>query len=677
MSHSPAAPSGPPAPPGSPLPSGPGLQPGKSQAGDVFRDAQSALIRAIAQRRELDVSYVPAALIHQKISQMPLAQARLSAHSGKAGEGISPNEKSLMRAEADFEGLRLKYHDSALHQRGKNYDDRVAAMLDSLERARLEILGARRYKGMSDNFDQSFAARAAQLGYHHLNTPRLDTMSDAVYLWMKMQANGKDAQDLPPQVQHFYHVWQDWLNEHLSKVDFDQVSTIINSQAHFAKFSKKLLHRWNLIDAFDEDEDGENDHHSNSKNGKKQHSPNADSDSQGLESAEDSHDHHADQDTRADEGEGGQNADTEGDGQAWDDGESGEHGDSGLNQKTGMDQEPDGQGAGANDDSAGAQPYGDIRSNRDAANHVGTIYPIYCTQYDEVIDAAELADFEELYRLRAMLDKHLAHLQPLIAKLANRLQRKLLAQQQRSWLFDREEGYLDSARLARVIANPSMPLTFKQEKEIPFKDTVVTLLLDNSGSMRGRPIMIAAMCADILARTLERCAVKVEILGFTTKMWKGGRSRELWLENGRPPHPGRLNDLRHIIYKSADQPMRRARKNLGLMLKEGILKENIDGEALVWAYNRLAVRAEERKILMVISDGAPVDDSTLAANPANMLEHDLRHVIARIEMINKVHLTAIGIGHDVTRYYQNSMMIHDPSELGEALIANLSGLFDN
>jgi len=274
------------------------------------------------------------------------------------------------------------------------------------------------------------------------------------------------------------------------------------------------------------------------------------------------------------------------------------------------------------------------------------------------------------------LDKQLTHMQPLVAKLANRLQRKLLARQQRSWQFDLEEGYLDTARLARVIANPSVPLTFKQEKETEFKDTIVTLLLDNSGSMRGRPITIAAMCADILARTLERCGIKVEILGFTTRTWKGGKSRDLWIANGRPEIPGRLNDLRHIIYKSADLPMRRARKNLGLMLKEGLLKENIDGEALVWAYNRLAARGEERKILMVISDGAPVDDSTLSVNPANILEKDLRQVINWIETIGKVDLTAIGIGHDVTRYYERAITISDASDLGEALISNLSELFD-
>jgi cobaltochelatase CobT len=307
---------------------------------------------------------------------------------------------------------------------------------------------------------------------------------------------------------------------------------------------------------------------------------------------------------------------------------------------------------------------------------VGTSYNIFTTEFDEVVKAEDLADFEELYRLRELLDKQMVHLQPVVAKLANRLQRKLLARQTRSWKFDLEEGYLDSGKLARVIANPTVPLSFKQERETEFKDTVVCLLLDNSGSMRGRPISIAAMCADVLARTLERCGIKVEILGFTTRAWKGGKSRDLWIASGRPPHPGRLNDIRHIIYKAADVPYRRTRKNLGLMLKEGLLKENIDGEALAWAYNRLAVRSEDRKILMVISDGAPVDDSTLSVNPTNILENDLRHVINWIELIDKVDLTAIGIGHDVTRYYRHAMMVSDVNELGEALINDLSGLFE-
>ncbi len=312
----------------------------------------------------------------------------------------------------------------------------------------------------------------------------------------------------------------------------------------------------------------------------------------------------------------------------------------------------------------------------DLAAGPGTTYAIYTTQYDEIVKAEDLADDEELTRLRALLDKQLVHLQAVVAKLANRLQRKLLARQQRSWQFDLEEGYLDSARLARIVANPTIPLSFKQEKQTEFKDTIVTILLDNSGSMRGRPITIAAMCADILARTLERVGLKVEILGFTTRAWKGGRARDLWIQNGRPNTPGRLNDLRHIIYKSADTPYRRARKNLGLMLKEGLLKENIDGEALAWAYNRIAPRGEDRKILLVISDGAPVDDSTLSVNPSNILEKDLRHVIDWIELVGKVDLTAIGIGHDVTRYYRKAMSIVDADELANALVERLEGLFD-
>jgi cobaltochelatase CobT len=306
----------------------------------------------------------------------------------------------------------------------------------------------------------------------------------------------------------------------------------------------------------------------------------------------------------------------------------------------------------------------------------GNLYTIYTTIYDEIVKAEDLAEPEELERLRAMLDQQLSHLQGLITKLANRLQRKLMAQQQRTWQFDLEEGILDTARLARIIANPTVPLSYKQEKRTDFRDTVVTLLIDNSGSMRGRPIAIAAICTDILARTLERCGVKVEILGFTTRAWKGGKARDLWIQNGRPLHPGRLNDLRHIIYKAADAPWRRARRNLGLMLKEGLLKENIDGEALVWAHNRLAARGEARKILMIISDGAPVDDSTLSVNPSNILEQDLRNVIEWVETLSQVELTAIGIGHDVTRYYRKALTIADADELAGALVNRLSELFD-
>jgi len=295
---------------------------------------------------------------------------------------------------------------------------------------------------------------------------------------------------------------------------------------------------------------------------------------------------------------------------------------------------------------------------------------------DEVVEADKLCDPDELGRLRHLLDQQLSHLQSVIARLANRLQRRLLARQTRAWEFDLDEGILDAARLSRVVTNPVLPLSYKRERETDFRDTVVTLLIDNSGSMRGRPITVAAMSADILARTLERCAVKVEILGFTTRAWKGGQARERWIAAGKPPNPGRLNDLRHIVYKAADAPWRRARRSLGLMLREGILKENIDGEALAWAHNRLLTRTEERKILMVISDGAPVDDSTLSVNPGNYLEKHLREVIRDIEKTGDVELTAIGIGHDVTRYYRRAVTIVDAEQLGGVMLERLADLFE-
>jgi cobaltochelatase CobT len=304
-------------------------------------------------------------------------------------------------------------------------------------------------------------------------------------------------------------------------------------------------------------------------------------------------------------------------------------------------------------------------------------YHAYMTEFDEVIDAAELCEADELIRLRAHLDQQLSSLQGLITRLANRLQRRLLAKQTRSWDFDLDEGLLDSARLARVVVNPTYSLSYKQEKETSFRDTVVTLLLDNSGSMRGRPITVAAMSADILARTLERCDVKVEILGFTTRAWKGGRARERWLAEGKPANPGRLNELRHILYKTADTPYRRARRNLGLMLREGLLKENIDGEALLWAHQRLLARAEQRRILMVISDGAPVDDSTLSVNSGNYLDQHLRAVIGWIESASPVELVAIGIGHDVTRYYRRAVTIVDAEQLGGIMTEKLAELFED
>ncbi|HEY0265728.1 MAG TPA: hypothetical protein VGC16_03190, partial [Rhizomicrobium sp.] len=352
-----------------------------------------------------------------------------------------------------------------------------------------------------------------------------------------------------------------------------------------------------------------------------------------------------------------------------DQGESDEQ-DEGDADRDSMAEEEGGLGDDAEEGAAPARPN---RPFSDLSPHFD--YQAYTTKYDEVVQAADLCDEEELTRLRAYLDQQLTHLQGAVTKLANRLQRRLMAQQSRSWDFDQDEGMLDAARLARVIINPTLSLSYKIERDIEFRDTVVTLLIDNSGSMRGRPISIAAISADIMARTLERCGVKTEILGFTTRAWKGGQSRESWLAAGRPPMPGRLNDLRHIVYKAADEPWRRAKRNLGLMMREGLLKENIDGEALTWAHNRIVARPEQRKILMVISDGAPVDDSTLSVNAGNYLEQHLRRVIEEIEMRSSVELTAIGIGHDVTRYYRKAVTIVDAEQLGGAMTEQLTDLF--
>jgi len=332
---------------------------------------------------------------------------------------------------------------------------------------------------------------------------------------------------------------------------------------------------------------------------------------------------------------------------------------------------PDEAEAGEADEAAESKP-----SPSSGHDRRGPDYKAFTTKFDEIINAEDLCEPEELQRLRDYLDKQLQNLSSVVARLANRLQRRLMAQQNRSWEFDLEEGMLDPARLSRVIIDPQQPLSFKREKDMDFRDTVVTLLIDNSGSMRGRPITVAATCADILARTLERCGVKVEILGFTTRAWKGGQAREAWLQAGKPPAPGRLNDLRHLIYKSADAPWRRARKNLGLMMREGLLKENIDGEALDWAHQRLLGRSEQRRILMMISDGAPVDDSTLSVNSGNYLERHLRYIIEEIETRSPIELIAIGIGHDVTRYYRRAVTIVDAEELGGAMTEKLAELFD-
>lgn len=616
------------------------------QDSESFKQATDATLRALAGKRGIEVTYTPTETLSRKLSLAAPDRARLPSPAAK----LTEQERAVMRGTADTEGLRLRHHNVALHRKTAPQDERARAVHDALEMVRIETLGARDMLGVQNNLNATLDAKFLQLGYHNLKDRRNDTLPDALHALVRSHLTGES---LPASAQPLVSVWKDWISEKLGDDWATSLSQSLHNQSAFQKLTRRMLQNMDLVP-------GDEDNHGNEDEKEADKPPAEDDDKKDQAAAEtDNEDDQAGDETA----QTSEPETSEGDEES-----------SGESDDTMGEEQP--QSGEMQEDESDSEQAAEIRQDKLPATGPGTTYAIYTTQFDEVVKAEDLADDIELTRLRAQLDKQLVPMQTIIAKLANRLQRKLLARQNRSWQFDLEEGYLDSSRLARVVANPTVPLSFKQEKETEFKDTVVTLLLDNSGSMRGRPITIAAMCADILARTLERCNIKVEILGFTTRTWKGGKSRDLWIGNGRPLEPGRLNDLRHIIYKSADAPMRRTRRNLGLMLKEGILKENIDGEALAWAYNRLAQRSEARKILLVISDGAPVDDSTLSVNPANVLEQDLRHVINWIEMIGKVDLTAIGIGHDVTRYYSRAITIADASELGEALVNNLSDLFD-
>ena len=608
-----------------------------------FKTATAAALRAVAGRRDVDVAFsagespVQEKLAAQKQPgrlKLPLPDHNMNAESA-----------ARVRGSADAKALRLKHHSARLHRENAPLDLTAQAAFDGLEQARVEALGAVRMPGVAKNLGAALEERGRRMGWHNIERMEDVTLQDALHV---MAFSALTGQKPPPAAAKLATLWQPWLEEKLGKGGLATLKPLLAQQTDYATSARSLLAQLGL-DAGD-------------RNAEQQQ------EEQGEE--------------KGDSGEGKNEADAQKKQDAHED-ESGD-------QQSAEDETPEDTGQQESDagmqeqDAEGrrAEAEGEEEAAPSPRRHEGYIpgpdsrYKVYTTGFDETVDADDLAEPEELNRLRTMLDQQMESFHNLATKLANRLQRKLMAKQQRSWQFDLEEGYIDSARLARMIANPTVPLAYKQERETIFRDTVVTLLIDNSGSMRGRPIAIAAMCTDILARTLERCGVKAEILGFTTRAWKGGKARDLWIQNGRPPNPGRLNDLRHIIYKAADAPWRRARKNLGLMLKEGLLKENIDGEALVWAYNRIAQRPEQRKILMVISDGAPVDDSTLSVNPSNVLEQDLRHVIEWIEDYTPVELTAIGIGHDVTRYYRRALTIADADELAEALIGRLDELFD-
>ncbi|MGL5137591.1 MAG: cobaltochelatase subunit CobT [Beijerinckiaceae bacterium] len=607
---------------------------------EPFKLAAASALRALARTPEIEITFAndkPALIGHGAG-----AKARLPEPPRKMG----PAEAAIVRGHADSMALRLALHDTAVHRKMAPGNNAGRALFDAVEQARVEAIGAKRMVGVAGNLTAKLEDHYHRGKFEEI-TDRADApMEDAVAMMVRERLTGLKP---PKPAQKIVALWRDAIEDKAGAA-LDALSGKMESQQDFAKGVQKLLQSLDMADEaqFNDDEnDDEDSGDSDQDNQKSEGEPEQDQSQEGMDMQE------------TDEA---QDQIQEGAMEAAD--------------APSSDMPDDMEDGDAEEPAEAKRP-----PHRDFNDPRITEYKAFSNKFDEEIGAEELCDPEELERLRGYLDKQLSHLQGVVARLANRLQRRLMAQQNRGWEFDLEEGALDPARLIRVVVEDMRgqfaPLSFKREKDTNFRDTVVTLLIDNSGSMRGRPITVAATCADILARTLERCGVKVEILGFTTKQWKGGQSREAWLQGGKPASPGRLNDLRHIIYKSGDAPWRRARRNLGLMMREGLLKENIDGEALDWAHKRLLGRPEQRKILMMISDGAPVDDSTLSVNPGNYLERHLRGIIEEIETRSPVELLAIGIGHDVTRYYRRAVTIVDAEELGGVMTDELAELFDD
>ena len=599
-----------------------------------FLKANAAALRALAGGVDRQVRYAG------QDTHIGKTEIRLPALPRETGQKM----RSDSRGAADSAGLWLAHHNDQTHQSLCPSAPAAKAIFDAAETARVEAIGANQMAGVAQNLSARLNKKYSTSTIGAPDSGDDNAVVDAVRLMVREALTGEAP---PASTAMAMDLWRPWINARAGEL-LQEMRSCEENQSDFAELSRRLIGalQSNLGDAADQNEDG-SDAEDNANDNASQDDGSAD-DAQSATGEDYS------------EGDESQGVEQDGDaaGMASDD-------------STVIDADSDMDGM-----TDGDSPGGEPGQNPYQLEPGPEVYRIFTDQYDEVIDAADLCDPEELERLRNMLDRHMENLNQMIGKLANRLQRKLMAFQNRSWEFDLDEGLLDAGKLHRVVTQPFSALSYKQEQDTKFRDTIVTLLLDNSGSMRGRPITIAAVTADIMARTLERCGVKVEILGFTTKAWKGGQSRENWQGAGKPAMPGRLNDLRHIIYKSADQPMRRARKSLGLMLREGILKENIDGEALVWAHDRLVSRAEDRRIMMVISDGAPVDDSTLSSNSGNYLEKHLRQTIAMIENKSPVQLLAIGIGHDVTRYYKRAVTITDVDQLGGTVIGELADLFD-
>lgn len=602
----------------------------KEDPTDPFKRALTMTMRAIAHDDELTVSFG---------ANAPGLQGT-TARLPQVDRDLNPETVAVTRGLSDAIALRLAAHDSGIHEKLIPQGRTARAIFDAVEQARVEAIGANKMTGMADNLDAMILDRCHRLGLEEARERNDAPLEEALALIVREKLTGKTP---PKNVDQFINLWRPWI-ETKANDELNQLADNFEDQHAFARTVRDMIAALDMADELGEEPDeseAESDDDSQESEEEQTDATGEAEDSEGLSAAQ----------AEASDGDMEQ-FDAEGaELESQDMSDASEFGDA-----------PDGIDP--------MRPNDPRQQGQDRQ-----IYQTFTTTFDEIITAEDLCDLEELQRLRDHLDKQLANMHGIVSRLANKLQRQLLAQQKRSWDFDLEEGILDAARLSRVVTDPMHPLSFKSERDTEFRDTVVTLLLDNSGSMRGRPITVAATCADILARTLERCGVKVEILGFTTRAWKGGQAREKWLAEGKPANPGRLNDLRHIIYKSADTPWRRARRNLGLMMREGLLKENIDGEGLLWAHERLMARHEQRRILMVISDGAPVDDSTLSVNSGNYLETHLRQVISEIENTSPVELIAIGIGHDVTRYYDRAVTIIDAEELGGAMTDKLTELF--
>ncbi len=597
---------------------------------DAFKRAVTVCMRAISGDKEMEVGFA------KERPALAGSRARLPELPKKA----SAVDIAVTRGLGDSMALKRACHDVRIHTKLAPEGKQARAIFDAVEQARVEAIGSRMMAGVADNIGTMLDDKYAKANLADVRDRADAPLEEALALMVREKLTGRAV---PKSGQRMVDLWRPWV-EDKAGADLDGLAGKLEDQQAFARVVREMLASMEMAEELGDDQETEDteDDNENQPQGEEQSEEGGEDDSGSDQSqAEDADASDDDEDSAEAEATDATSQD--------------------LSDEEEADAETPGE-AKRNDN-----PFATISKDVD--------YKVFTTAFDETVGAEELCDEEELDRLRAFLDKQLANLQGVVGRLANRLQRRLMAQQNRSWDFDLEEGYLDPARLVRVVIDPMQPLSFKQERDTKFRDTVVSLVLDNSGSMRGRPITVAATCADILARTLERCGVSVEILGFTTRAWKGGQAREKWLKDGKPPAPGRLNDLRHIVYKSADAPWRRARRNLGLMMREGLLKENIDGEALLWAHNRLIGRPEQRKILMMISDGAPVDDSTLSVNPGNYLERHLRAVIELIEDRSPVELLAIGIGHDVTRYYRRAVTIVDAEELAGAMTEQLASLF--